>query len=385
MIIMKYFIIAGEASGDIHGAQLIRALREGDPQAQFRFLGGDLMSGAAGVPPLVHYRDMAYMGFIEVAKHLRRILGFMERTKEQIMRYGPDAVILIDYPSFNLKIARFAHDAGIPAYYFISPKVWAWKEYRVKQIKRYVRRVFSILPFEVDFYRKHDYEVDYVGNPTVGEIDEAISGFSTREDFCRRNNLPADKPIIALVPGSRKKEIRDNLPAMISAALSLADYLPAVAAAPNISHDLYGEILGNTGIPVVSGQTFELVYHARAAAVTSGTATLETALLGTPQVACYRMNGSKWLYKFYRRLIKGKYVTLPNLISDSPLIPELLLHNCTENAILGHLRQLTAESPQREAMKRGYSRLREILGDSDCARTTAQKIIADLRNRAITA
>ena len=343
------------------------------------------MAAAAGEQPLIHYRDMAYMGFIEVAKHLRRILGFMARTKEQIGQYGPDAVILIDYPSFNLKIAHFAHEAGIPAYYFISPKVWAWKEYRVKEIKRFVRRVFSILPFEVDFYRKHDYEVDYVGNPTVGEIDQTISGFSTCEDFCRRNNLPADQPIIALVPGSRKKEIRDNLPTMMSAAQSLTGYRPVVAAAPNISMELYSGILGDSGIPVVSGQTFELVYHARVAAVTSGTATLETALLGTPQVACYRMNGSKWVYRFYRRLIKGKYVTLPNLITDSPLIPELLLHNCTHETVLGLLRQLSTDSPRREAMRRGYSRLREILGDSDCAPTTAQKIIADLRNRVITA
>lgn len=377
---MKYFIIAGEASGDIHGAQLIRSLREQDTDAQIHFLGGDLMAAQAGTQPIIHYRDMAFMGFIEVAKHLGSILGFMKRAKQEIDSFAPDAVILIDYPSFNLKIARYAHSHGIPTYYFISPKVWAWKEYRVRDIKRYVRRVFSILPFEVDFYRKHNYDVCYVGNPTVKEIDEATADFSPKNEFCAAHGLDSNAPIIAIVPGSRQKEIRDNLPTMLSAARQITGFQIVIAGAPGIDPELYRDVAGESlDSPIVQGHTFQLVHHATAALVTSGTATLETALLGTPQVACYRMNGSKLLYRLYSLFIKGKYVTLPNLITDSPLIPELLLHHCTPHNILHHLRQITAPSPQLTAMQHGYARLRHILGTQDCAATTAAEIIKELK------
>ena len=246
----KYFIIAGEASGDIHGASLIRALRQEDADAQFQFLGGDMMAEAAGVRPLIHYRDMAYMGFVEVLKHLPTILGFMATAKKAIMDNRPDAVILIDYPSFNLKIAKFAHDKGIPCLYFISPKVWVWKEYRVKQIKRYIARLFSILPFETAFFRKHDYEVEYVGNPSVKEIDEAAQKFTHFSTFVADNGLDDEKPIIAIVPGSRRKEIRDNLPTMVEAALRHPDYQLVIAGAPSISQHLYDEVLEPLGVQV---------------------------------------------------------------------------------------------------------------------------------------
>ena len=377
---MKYFLIAGEASGDIHASQLIRALKAHDSEAEFAFLGGDLMADAAGVEPLIHYRDMAFMGFIEVLKHLKSIMGFMKTAKQKIATDRPDALILVDYPSFNLKMAKYAHKQGIPVMYFISPKVWAWKEYRVKSIKKYVDRMFSILPFETAFYAKHEYAVTYVGNPTVKEIQEQREKFRTREEFGKKNMLD-ERPIIALVPGSRRKEIRDNLPSMITAASRHKGYQLVIAAAPNIDESLYREVMQPLGVNVklVHNQSFELIHHAQAALVTSGTATLETAILGTPQVACYRMNGSKWVYKFYSKLIHGKYVTLPNLIADDAIIPELLLHLCTPDTIDAHLTPLLSETTERQAMLAGYERMQAILTTQDCTENTAREIVAALK------
>ena len=379
---MKYFLIAGEASGDIHASQLIRALKAHDDEARFEFLGGDLMADAAGVEPVIHYRDMAFMGFIEVLKHLKSIMGFMKTAKQRIAADRPDALILVDYPSFNLKMAKYAHKRGIPVMYFISPKVWAWKEYRVKSIKKYVDRMFSILPFETAFYAKHDYKVNYVGNPTVKEIEEQHSRFGSREEFGKKNLLD-ERPIVALVPGSRRKEIRDNLPSMITAASRHEGYQLVIAAAPNIDESLYREVMEPLGMQVklVHHQSFELIHHARAALVTSGTATLETAILGTPQVACYRVNGSKWLFKFYRKLIKGKYVTLPNLIVDDAIISELLLHMCTPDMIDAHLTPLLTESAERQTMLEGYRRMQAILTTQDCTDNTAHLIIEALTSK----
>lgn len=376
---MRYFIIAGEASGDIHGSALIASLKEQDNDAQIEFLGGDLMAQNAGHEPLIHYRDMAFMGFIEVIKHLGSILGFMKKAKEAIASKRPDALILIDYPSFNLKMAKWVKQHGIPVFYFISPKVWAWKEWRVKDIKRYVDRMFSILPFETEFYRKHDYEVEYVGNPTVKEINNALVTMRDATQFCADNGLDPSKPIIALLPGSRMKEIRDNLPTMIAAAKLHNSCQTVIAGAPSIEDDAYSLAIKGKRIPVLRDQTFELVRHSRVALVTSGTATLETALLGTPQVACYRMNGSKLVYSFYRKLIKGNYVTLPNLIADAPIIPELLLHNCNVESVDDHLTQLLNESDERKAMIEGYERIAKILTTKDCTQITAQRIIQQLR------
>lgn len=377
---MKYFIIAGEASGDLHAGQLITALRDADPQAEFRFLGGDCMAKAADSEPLVHYRDMAYMGFVEVFKHLGTILGIMRRTREAIDTWRPNAVILVDYPSFNLKIARHAHQRGIPVFYFISPKVWAWKSWRVRDIKRDVARVFSILPFEKEWYRQHDYEVDYVGNPTVAEMAAASATFVPRPQFLDDNGLD-DRPIVALLPGSRVKEVRDNLPTMLEAVATLDGVQPVVAAAPALDDAVYRDAADRARQPLpplLRDKTFHLVHHARVAAVTSGTATLETAVLGTPQVACYRMNGSRWLYKFYSMLLKGKYVTLPNLIVDAPVIDELLLHQCTVEALATRLSALLADGPERTAMLAGYTTMMSRLGTTDCATTTAQAITQSL-------
>ena len=370
---MKYFLIAGEASGDLHASHLIESLKQLDPEAQFRFLGGDMMSAQAGTLPIIHYRDMAYMGFADVVRHLGKILGFLGTARRSIDEWQPAAVILVDYPSFNLKVAKYAHNLGIPVHYFISPKVWVWKEWRVKDIRRYVNHMYCILPFEPDWYRERDYKATYVGNPTVQEVAQASKNFPDFAQFIEEFGL-ADKPIIALVPGSRVREIRDNLPLMLEAAARHTEYQAVIAGAPSIDDSLYRDVMGNQAVPVLRDATYPLVHHARAAIVTSGTATLETALLGTPQVACYRFNGSKLSYNFYRRLLTGKYVTLPNLIVDEPVIPELLMHLCTVDSIDSHLSQLLADSAERTAMLGGYQRLAERLGTDVCTETAARLI-----------
>ena len=370
---MKYFLIAGEASGDLHASHLIESLKQLDPEAQFRFLGGDMMSAQAGTQPIIHYRDMAYMGFADVVRHLGKILGFLGTARRSIDEWQPAAVILVDYPSFNLKVAKYAHNLGIPVHYFISPKVWVWKEWRVKDIRRYVNHMYCILPFEPDWYRERDYKATYVGNPTVQEVAQASKNLPDFAQFIEEFGLP-DKPIIALVPGSRVREIRDNLPLMLEAAARHPEYQAVIAGAPSIDDSLYRDVMGNQAVPVLRDATYPLVHHARAAIVTSGTATLETALLGTPQVACYRFNGSKLSYNFYRRLLTGKYVTLPNLIVDEPVIPELLMHLCTVDSIDSHLSQLLADSDERTTMLGGYQRLAERLGTDVCTEIAARLI-----------
>ena len=370
---MKYFLIAGEASGDLHASHLIQSLKQLDPQAQFHFLGGDLMAAQAGSQPIIHYRDMAYMGFADVIKHLGKILGFMGTARRAIDEWQPGAIILIDYPSFNLKIAKYAHNLGIPVHYFISPKVWVWKQWRVRDIRRYVDHMYCILPFEPDWYREHNYQATYVGNPTVQEVAQASKDFPDFAHFIEENGL-SDRPVIALVPGSRVREIRDNLPLMIEAAARHPEYQAVIAGAPSINDDHYREVMAGKAIPVLRDQTYPLVHHARAALVTSGTATLETALLGTPQVACYRFNGSKWSYNFYRKLLSGKYVTLPNLITDEPVIPELLMHLCTVDSIDEQLSVLLGDTPERIAMLDGYRRLADRLGTNVCTTTAARLI-----------
>ena len=373
---MKYFLIAGEASGDLHASHLIESLKQEDSNAEFRFLGGDLMAAQAGVEPIIHYRDMAYMGFADVVKHLGKILGFLGTARRAIDEWHPDGVILVDYPSFNLKIAKYAHNLSIPVHYFISPKVWVWKEWRVKDIRRYVDHMYCILPFEPDWYLERGYKATYVGNPTVQEVDQASKEFPDFARFIEQNGLP-DRPIIALVPGSRMREIRDNLPLMLEAAALHPEYQAVIAGAPSIDDNLYRTVMGDKAVPVLRDATYPLVHHARVALVTSGTATLETALLGTPQVACYRFNGSKWSYNFYRRLLTGKYVTLPNLIIDEPVIPELLMHLCTVESINSHLTQLLGDTPQRAAMLDGYHRLADRLGNDVCTATAASLIYSN--------
>lgn len=373
---MKYFLIAGEASGDLHASQLIKSLRAVDSQAEFAFLGGDMMAEAAGVAPIVHYKSMAYMGFVDVLLHLKSVLGNLSKAKSSLKALMPDALILIDYPSFNLRIAKYAYGLNIPVYYYISPKVWAWKEHRVKDIRKYVRQVFSILPFEVDFYRKHGMQIMYVGNPTLNEVDEKLSHIISEEDFRSKNDLSSE-PILALVPGSRISEIKSNLPYMVKAAENLKGvHLTVIAAAPGIDSSIYDEIAPE--VKRITGQTFELMNYACAALVTSGTATLETALLGTPQVVVYRAVGSKFVYNVFKHILKVKFVSLPNLIANRDIVKELLLHLCTVKNISENLNDIWLGGEKREAMIRDYEDLRSLLGTSDAPMLTAQTIYSEL-------
>lgn len=377
---MKYFLIAGEASGDLHASKLIKSLREVDSDAKFAFLGGDLMAEAAGVEPIVHYKSMAYMGFIDVLLHLKSVLGNLKSAKSLLKSFKPDALVLIDYPSFNLRIAKYAYELNIPIYYYISPKVWAWKEYRVKEIKKYVRQVFSILPFEVDFYRKHGMEIRYVGNPTLNEVDEKLSHIISEEDFRRKNGLSSE-PILALVPGSRISEIKTNLPYMVKAAENLKDvHQVVVAAAPSIDCKIYDEIAPD--VKRINGQTFELMNYACAALVTSGTATLETALLGTPQVVVYRSVGSKFVYNVFKHILKVKFVSLPNLIVNREIVKELLLHLCTVENISENLNEIWLGGKSRDAMIKDYEELRSLLGQTEAPMLTAQTVYSELTNNA---
>ncbi len=370
---MKYFIIAGEASGDLHAADLIRSLKARDPQAQFAFLGGDLMAEAAGVAPVIHYRDMAFMGFIEIVRHAGAIRRNFKAAKQAIRDWKPDCVILIDYPSFNLRMAAFARKLGIPVHYYIPPKVWAWKEWRVKKIKKLVDKVLCIFPFEVDFYAKHGMKVDYVGNPSVLEVDRALAQAPDYEAFIKANHLQA-KPIIALLPGSRLSEIRTNLPIMAQAMRQFPQYRGVVAGAPGVDPHYYKQF---TQLPVVFGQTYALLANARAALVTSGTATLETALAGTPQVAMFRHNGSKLFYSLMRKVLKIDYVTLPNLIAGRQIIPEMLLHLCTPDTCAEALGKLLPEREARCRMLDDYASMRATLGTSSAPDTAAAILTRD--------
>lgn len=374
---MKYFISAGEASGDLHGGPLIEALKECDENAEFVFLGGDCMAKASGHAPLIHYRDMAFMGFSEVLRHLGKVLGNLKTAREAVARERPDALVLIDYPSFNLKLAAFAHGLGIPVYYYISPKVWAWKEWRIKYMRRYCRKVLSILPFEVGYFKGKGMEVEYVGNPSVEEVDAREASLPPRGEFLARWNLPADKPLLALVPGSRVGEIRNNLPVMDAVARRFPQFTAVIAGAPGIDASIYS---GFSSFPVVGNATFELLRNSANALVTSGTATLETALLGTPQVVCYRSNGSRLSRKVLERFIKCPFVSLPNLIAGREIVRELLLDRCNEEAVAAELAAILPGAPCRDEMLRGYARMRGILGTSDAARTAACAILTNLKN-----
>lgn len=375
---MKYMIIAGEASGDLHASGLIKALREVDSTAEFRFFGGDLMARAARRNPDLHYNEMNVMGFSEVLRRLPSIFAHLRKAKAMLRIYRPDTLILVDYPSFNLKLAKEAKRLGIRVDYFISPKVWAWKEWRVRKIKKYVDSMYSILPFEVGFYARHGYkQITYVGNPSVQEMNEALTHLPPRRHFLERQGLEQPgKPVIALLPGSRRGEIRNNLPLMIEAAKRFKDYRYIVAAAPSIPEKFYRMVAQDPGLDVVFGCTPTLVKYAEAALVTSGTATLETALIGTPQVVCYRANGKKLSYTIMEKLLKVKYVSLPNLIVGHAVVPELLLHRCTIENIAHELSALLQASPARDWQLSGYKMMRLKLGTS-VATEYAAELIAD--------
>lgn len=375
---MKYYIIVGEASGDLHASRLMRSLRKVDSKADFRFFGGDLMSEAGGTR-VKHYRELAYMGFVPVLLHLRTIFKNMALCKQDIVEWKPDVVILVDYPGFNLDIAKFLHaNTSIPVYYYISPKIWAWKEYRIKNIKRDISEMFSILPFEVQFYEgKHHFPIHYVGNPTADEVTEFKASYTeTFEDFCRKNSLQADKPVIALLAGSRRQEIKDNLPAMLEAASRYADkYQLVVAGAPSIPHEYYSKFISGHDVSIVYNQTYPLLAHSCAALVTSGTATLETALFGVPQVVCYETPIPKVIAFLRKHLIKVRYISLVNLIADKSVVTELVADTFSVENIAGELGRLLPGEPARTAMLDGYAEVKQRLGKENAPDNAANIMV----------
>ena len=374
---MKYYLIVGEASGDLHASNLMRALKEGDPQADFRFFGGDLMSEVGGTR-VKHYKELAYMGFIPVLLHLRTIFRNMELCKKDIVDWQPDVVILVDYPGFNLKIAEYVKKhTDIPIYYYISPKIWAWKEYRIKNIKRDVDELFSILPFEVDFFKGHQYPIHYVGNPCVDAVDAFRKNHTeTFGEFVSSNSLE-EKPVIALLAGSRKQEIKDNLPDMLEAAKPFVGQYPLVlAGAPGIDPAYYQQYIGaDVPVRIVFGQTYRLLAQAAVALVTSGTATLETALFRVPQVVCYYMAMGKLISFLRRHILKVKYISLVNLVANREVVRELVADGMTVENVRTELDALLNDSAYRNNMLQEYDRMIEILGPAGASRQAASKMI----------
>ena len=372
---MKYYLIAGEASGDLHGANLMRALAEIDPQAQFRFWGGDRME-AVGGKLIKHYRDLAFMGFWEVVTNLRTILRNIDLCKGDITAYQPDALIFIDYPGFNMRIAKWAKRQGIPTHYYISPQIWAWKENRIKAIRRDVDAMYVILPFEKDFYEgKHQYPVHFVGHPLLDAI--AARREVSMEVFKRENGLD-ERPIIALLPGSRKQEIAKMLSVMLSVVGSYHPYQFVIAGAPSLGYDFYRQFIREENVHFVSGKTYDLLSHAHAALVTSGTATLETALFRVPEVVCYRGN---WIsYQIAKRVISLKYISLVNLIMDAPVVTELIQGDLNTRNLKVELDKLL-DPAYRNKLQRDYQALRERLGNEGASRRTAQAIYDSLQDK----
>lgn len=374
---MKYYLIVGEASGDLHASRLMLSLKKEDPHAEFRFFGGDLMSAVGGTR-VRHYRELAYMGFVPVLLHLRTILGNMKMCKRDIVEWGPDVVILVDYPGFNLGIAKYvrAH-TRIPVYYYISPKIWAWKEWRIKSIRRDVSEMFSILPFEVYFYEdKHHYPIHYVGNPTAEEVAEfKESHGETFEEFCRDNALDT-RPIIALLAGSRRQEVKDNLPAMIEAASAFADrYQLVLAKAPSLDDDYYAPFLEGKYVRAVGGKTYDLLAHSTAALVTSGTATLETALFGVPQTVCYKTPVPRLIRFAFNHVIKVPFISLVNLIAGREVVSELFAERFTVSQIREDLRSVLPGGSRREAMLDGYAAVAERLGHTSAPDNAAREMV----------
>ncbi len=373
---MRYFLIAGEASGDLHGSNLVRELKLQDPQAQFRFFGGDLMAAQAGVPPVKHYSEMAFMGFVRVLMNLRKIGRNMEQCKADIVDFKPDVVVLIDFAGFNLRIAEFAKSLGLKTVFYISPKIWAWKQNRIKKIKKYIDKMLTILPFETEFYARFDYPVEYVGNPILDAIEEFRSDDNqTEADFRKANNL-TDKPIIGLLAGSRKQEVDFMLPVMIEVSRQFPEYQFVISGAPGLDRDYYTKVIGaDCNIPIVFGQTYNLLKFSRAALVTSGTATLETALFGVPEAVLYRISAPDFLYRIGRKLLKVKWISLANLIVGREIIRELVQMDCNPHTIADELRKILDNEQYDAEFQRNYAELRQRMGSAGASQRAAQAVI----------
>ncbi|RWY47214.1 lipid-A-disaccharide synthase [Mucilaginibacter gilvus] len=364
---MKYYLVAGEASGDLHGANLMKELKEKDKQAEFRYFGGHLMEAEGGIL-VKHYEDMAFMGFVEVVANLGAILKNMSLCKKDIVAYQPDVLILIDFPGFNLKIADFAKRTGLLVCYYISPKVWAWNQKRVLKIKRSVDHLFCILPFEVDFYKGWGMDIDYVGNPLL----DAVDAFTPTPDFLK-NNVLIGKKIIALLPGSRKQEISRLLPEMAKVAGRFTNFQFVIAGAPTFDAEYYRQYIGGMHIPVVFNATYDLLSNAEAAVVASGTATLETALLNVPQVVVYK--GNAITIGIAKMLVKIKFISLVNLIMDKEVVKELIQQDCDFHNISNELDKLVGLEDYRNAMLANYHLLHQRMGKPGASAKTAALII----------
>ena len=377
---MRYYLIAGEASGDLHASNLMKALRDEDSQAEFRFLGGDLMAAVGGTL-VKHYREMAFMGILPVLRNLGTIMRNMRTCQADIRRYQPDVVILIDYPGFNLKIAKFVkQQLGLPVYYYISPKIWAWKQYRIKDFRRYVDQMFCILPFEPAFFERLHYPVHYVGNPSV----DAVADYRTKQavdraTFCQAAGLQTDRPLLALLAGSRKQEIRSNLPTMLRVAASFPAYQPVIAGAPGIDPALYTPFLAESSAQIVYGQTYDLLLHSDVALVTSGTATLETALFRVPQVVCYYVAAGRLASFIFKHFFHTPFISLVNLIGGREIVQELFGARFSEENIHAELARIVRDPAYRQRMLAGYDEVIERLGEPGASRRAAQGMIAALR------
>lgn len=372
---MKYYIIAGEASGDLHGSNLIKGLKEVDPEASLRYWGGDMMESASGTPPVKHYKESSIMGFVEVLLNIRRIARFMRECREDIAAFEPDVLILIDYPGFNLRMAKFAKSIGIKTYYYIAPKVWAWKERRVKKIQRYVDKLFVIFPFEIEYFRKFGIEVYYAGNPLMDSIAER--GTSTLEHFTAENNL-SGKPIIALVAGSRAHEINFNLPLMVEVSKSFPDYQFVVTAVSWLDKKVYDKYLDGTTVGYVCDKTYETLSVSSGALVTSGTATLETALLGVPEVVCFR--GPAITMWIAARLVKIKWISLVNLVMNRTVVTELVQQGFVVDKAIDELQAVLPGGTKYDKMVADYAELADAIGKEGASRRVAAEIYRLLKN-----
>ncbi|MDB5261581.1 MAG: lipid-A-disaccharide synthase [Adhaeribacter sp.] len=371
---MKYYIIAGERSGDMHAASLMKELKKQDPEASFRCWGGDMMQEAGG-EMVRHYREMAFMGFLETAANTLKIVQFLRECKTDILKHKPDVVILVDYAGFNLRIAKFAKEQGLKVFYYISPKIWAWNQGRVQTIKKLVDRMFVILPFEEEFYRKFEYKVDYIGNPIV----DTVRSHQASPDFIQRNRLNP-KPIIAVLPGSRKQEIESILFIMLSVLPAFREYQFVVAAVSNLNQSYYENFNRDPNIKIVYDQTYDLLANSQAALVTSGTATLETALFDVPQVVCYTT--SLISYWIGRAVIKVPYISLVNLIADKPLVTELIQNDLTGRNIIAELKKILFDKAFINKQKEGYQQIREKLGEANSGAKAAELMVKYLADPA---
>lgn len=376
---MKYYLIAGEASGDLHGSNLMRELKQADLDAQFRYFGGDLMQKEGGTL-VKHYREMAFMGIVNVVLNLKTIGRNMKICQKDMLEFQPDVVILIDYPGFNLRMAEFAKQHNIRVFYYISPKVWAWKEYRIKRIKAFVDELFTILPFETGYFKKHNIDVNYVGNPLMDSITTFREKALSKEEFIDKNNLD-DRPIVALLSGSRKQEIKNTLPIMKKAAACYPEFQFVVAGVSTVDQKIYDKILESFPVPVIYNQTYDLLNNAYAALVASGTATLETALFNVPQTVLYRVEGGRVVQFIMKNFfLKVKWASLPNLILNKEALKEFIQIDLTFKNVRDELHRLLYEQDYRDKITADYKRLKEIVGEPGTSKRAAEKMAERLKN-----